>query len=167
MASALLLLDYVGFIVDKFSSDRTVVDRAGQLLANARDVNLPVFHVVPAAMEHDIHPAVLPRAAEPVLTKTTIGAFGTTNLHSRLQADGIEELILAGIATSGTILSTSRWAFDVGYRVTVCTEACDDPDPRVHAALTDEHVFPQSWLGLHRVANVAQMSAIEVLKSAR
>lgn len=167
MTSALLLLDFVNLIVDKFSSDRTVVDRAGQLLASARQADLPVFHVVPASMEHDIHPAVQARKSEPVLVKTTIGAFGTTDLKSRLQIAGIEELIVAGIATSGTVLSTSRWAFDVGYRVIVCADACDDPEPRAHAALVDERVFPQSWLGLWRIAKVAQTSEIEVLNSVR
>lgn len=45
------------------------------------------------------------------------------------------------MATSGTVLSTTRWAVDTGYQVTVCADACADPDPGAHAALTDESVF--------------------------
>jgi nicotinamidase-related amidase len=95
-----------------------------------------------------------PVGAEAVFTKSTIGAFATTRLHEVLKGAGVQHLILAGVATSGTVLSTARWAFDVGYRVTICTDACADPDPQAHAALVDEHVFPESWLGLWRIAAV-------------
>ena len=51
---------------------------------------------------------------------------------------GVNTLALMGVATSGCVLSASRWAADVGYRVVVIKDACDDRDPEVHRVLTEK-----------------------------
>ena len=163
--TAFLALDFTTYIVENFSHDAAVAERASNALAAARAAGLPVVHVVPAMMRDQIHPALAPAGDEPVLGKTTIGAFATTNLHELLQASGVGRVIVAGIATSGTVLSTARWAFDVGYEVTLCADACDDPDPQAHAALLDESVFPTSWIGLWRIARVLHSTQINELRS--
>lgn len=162
--TAFLALDYTTYIVENFSHDPAVAERASNALASARAAGLPVVHVVPAMMRDQIHPALAPVGDEPVLGKTTIGAFATTNLHELLQASGVGRVIIAGVATSGTVLSTARWAFDVGYEVTLCADACDDPDPQAHAALLDESVFPKSWIGLWRIARVLHSTEIAELR---
>jgi nicotinamidase-related amidase len=106
---------------------------------------------------------VAPVAGEPVLGKTSFSAFATTDLDERLRELGVGKLIIAGVATSGTVLSTTRWAVDIGYQVTVCADACADPDPGAHAALTDESVFPDSWLGLWRIARVLPAAQVAEL----
>jgi nicotinamidase-related amidase len=111
-------------------------------------------------MQDQIHPLVAPAAGEPVLGKTSLSAFATTNLDDLLRQADVGHLIVAGVATSGCVLSTTRWAVDTGYRVTVCADACADPDPGAHAALTDENVFPASWLGLWRIARVLPAARI-------
>jgi nicotinamidase-related amidase len=98
-----------------------------------------------------------------VLRKTSLSAFATTNLDQLLRDEGIGHLIVAGVATSGTVLSTTRWAVDTGYRVTVCADACADMDPGAHAVLLDESVFPSSWLGLWRIARVLPAARISEL----
>lgn len=100
-----------------------------------------------------------------MLGKRTLGAFATTDLRERLEMAGIRRLILGGVATSGTVLSTTRWAYDIGYEVLVCADACADPDPQVHAALVDESVFPDSWLGLWRIARMVDSDAVTSLLS--
>jgi nicotinamidase-related amidase len=152
--TAFLALDYATYIVENFSHDPAVAESAAKALASARAVDLPVFHIVPGGMTEQIHPLLQPVGDEPVLAKRTLGAFATTDLHERLQAAEISRVVIAGVATSGTVLSTSRWAFDVGYEVVVCAAACADPDPQVQAALLDKSVFPQSWLGLWRIARI-------------
>jgi nicotinamidase-related amidase len=161
--TAFLALDYVTYIVENFSHDEAVAGKAASALAAARDAGLPVIHVVPEPMRDQIHPMLAPVGDEPVLGKTSIGAFATTNLDELLRASGIDQLIIAGVATSGTVLSTTRWAADTGYRVIVCADACADPDPQAHAALVDETVFPQSWLGLWRIARVLPANQISEL----
>ena len=50
--------------------------------------------------------------------------------------------MLAGIATSGVVLSTLRQAADLDYRLTVLADGCLDADPDVHRMLV-EKVFPR------------------------
>ncbi|GAA3865662.1 hypothetical protein GCM10023084_18550 [Streptomyces lacrimifluminis] len=40
-----------------------------------------------------------------------------------LEAAGVGRLVVAGVATSGTVLSTTRWAIGTGFKVTVCADA--------------------------------------------
>jgi nicotinamidase-related amidase len=161
--TAFLALDFAAYIVENFSHDDGVAQQAAAALTAARAAGLPVIHVVPDRMQEQIHPLMAPVAGEPLLGKSSIGAFATTNLDQRLRELGAGQLIVAGVATSGTVLSTTRWAVDVGYQVIVCADACADPDPRAHAALVDESVFPQSWLGLWRIARVLPAAQIAEL----
>jgi hypothetical protein len=46
----------------------------------------------------------------------------------------------------------------------IACHACADPDPGAHAALTDENVFPASWLGLWRIARVLPAARIGELR---
>ena len=158
--TALLALDFTTHVVETFSHDPGVAQRAAQVLRLARAASVPVFHIVPKQRRAEIHPLLAPTADEHVLAKTTIGAFATTPLHDLLRDAGIGQIIVAGIATSGTVLSTARWAFDVGYHVIVCADACADPDPEAHAALIDRKIFASSWLGLWRIANVLSTADI-------
>ena len=88
-----------------------------------------------------IHADVAPVDGDIVVRKTRVGAFGTTDLHEQLQARGIDTLVLAGISTSGVVLSTVRDAHDRDYRLIVLADLCADRDPEVHKVLTDK-VFP-------------------------
>ena len=68
---------------------------------------------------------IKPLAGEIEVRKTRTGAFSTTDLHEQLKAKGIDTLILAGVSTSGAVLSTVRYATDKDYRYVVekCTTA--------------------------------------------
>ncbi|GAA2003132.1 isochorismatase family protein [Microbacterium ulmi] len=75
------------------------------------------------------------------ITKQTWGAFHGTRLHDSLQAEGVTQIVLAGIATSKGVESTARAAHEHGYNVAVATDAVADADPDAHAnALA--RVFP-------------------------
>ncbi len=87
-----------------------------------------------------IHESIAPQEGDIVVRKTRVGAFSTTDLHEQLQSRGVDTLLLAGISTSGCVLSTVLDAFDRDYRVIVLADACADPDAEVHRFLLD-HVF--------------------------
>jgi nicotinamidase-related amidase len=55
---------------------------------------------------------------------------------------GATSLVLAGIATSGVVLSTLRMAADLDFGLTVLSDACADGYPEVHRVLL-EKVFPR------------------------
>lgn len=90
--------------------------------------------------------------------KTRVGAFSTTDLDDQLRARGITTLILAGIATSGVVLSTVRDAADRDYRTLVLADACSDHDPEVHRLLT-ERIFPRQATVLEVAELEAELSA--------
>ena len=71
-----------------------------------------------------------------------MGAFSTTDLDQQLRSRKIDTLTLAGISTSGVVLSTVRDAADRDYRVYVLEDACFDRDQEVHDLLTRK-VFPR------------------------
>ena len=89
-----------------------------------------------------VHHAIAPTDGDVVVRKSRVGAFSTTDLAEQLSARGIDTLILAGISTSGVVLSTVRDAADRDYRVVVLSDASADPDPEVHAFLL-ERIFPR------------------------
>ena len=91
--------------------------------------------------EAEIVDLVKPADDEQVFRKTRIGAFSTTWLGTWLDERGIDTLILAGIMTSGVMLSTVREASDRDLRAIVLRDATADMDPMAHQALV-EHVFP-------------------------
>lgn len=47
-------------------------------------------------------------------------------------------MFLAGIATSGVVLSTVRHAADDDYRLVVAADCCADRNPEVHRVLTEK-----------------------------
>jgi len=71
-----------------------------------------------------------------------VSASAGSDLEVLLRGLGAGTLVLAGIATSGVVLSTLRQAADLDYRLVVLADACLDADPEVHRVLT-EKVFPR------------------------
>jgi nicotinamidase-related amidase len=70
-----------------------------------------------------------------------------------LRASGIETLLLAGIVTSGVVLSTVRHAADADYRLVVVEDCCADRDAEVHRVLM-EKVFAR-WTTVAKAADVS------------
>ena len=63
------------------------------------------------------------RDEEPLLIKTTVNAFTSTDLQRRLDAAGVEQLTICGIRTDQCCETTTRIANDLGYDVTFVTDA--------------------------------------------
>jgi nicotinamidase-related amidase len=85
-----------------------------------------------------IHARLAPAPGDIEVRKTRVGAFFTTDLDRQLRARAITTLVLAGLSTSGVVLSTVREAMDRDYRIVVLRDACADHDPDVHAVLVDK-----------------------------
>jgi ureidoacrylate peracid hydrolase len=67
---------------------------------------------------------VAPVGDEIVLTKTSSSVFISTNIHYILGNLGIKQLIIVGGLTDQCVDSAVRDACDLGYLVTVATDAC-------------------------------------------
>lgn len=78
-----------------------------------------------------------------VVVKKRYSAFAGSDLEIVLRGIGAEELVLAGISTSGVVLSTLRDAADRDYGMTVLEDLCLDRDDEVHRVLMQK-IFPKS-----------------------
>ena len=85
-----------------------------------------------------IHASVKPADGEPVIGKHRVNAFFGTDLSIVLGANNIHTLILLGYATSGVVLSTTRYAADADYRVIVVEDCCADRQAAVHDFLCQQ-----------------------------
>ncbi len=94
-----------------------------------------------------------PEPGDIAVRKTRVGAFSTTDLGNQLRSRGVDTLVLAGISTSGVVLSTVREAMDRDYRIVVLGDACADRDPATHTFLTGT-LFP-------RTAHVTTVDALD------
>jgi ureidoacrylate peracid hydrolase len=65
-----------------------------------------------------------PERDEIVLTKTSSSVFISTNLHYILGNLGVKQVIIAGALTDQCVDSAVRDACDLGYLVTLATDAC-------------------------------------------
>ena len=158
--TAVLIMDYQNDIVRGVAANHpALLDRAAAVLSGARLAGLQVIYVMvcfrpgyPEIKEAGrlgegtpgaaIHPHVAPQPSEVIVTKRRVGAFATTDLESILRAHQVTSLVLLGIATSGVVLSTVRWAADADYELLVLEDCCADADEEVHRVLMHK-VFPR------------------------
>jgi nicotinamidase-related amidase len=120
--------------------------RPDQAEVPARNANITWMHTRGDVFQESspltaIHPDIAPLPAEPVLPKRRGSAFVGTDLETILRARGIDEIALAGVATSGVVLHTLIDATDRDYAVTVLRDCCADPEADMHDFLLDR-VFP-------------------------
>ena len=169
--SALLSMDLQAGIVSMYVKDEGFIPRVAGVIERARGAGLTIVHVkvgfrpnVPEANPRNrflsalkasprhqeffqgesgaIHPALTPAAGDVVVTKSRIGAFAGTDLDLLLRAQGIDTLILLGVATSGVVLSTFLVAVDADYEVLVINDCCADLEAELQQTLLEKH-FPR------------------------
>jgi nicotinamidase-related amidase len=168
-STALLVMDVQQGIVERFDGAQDYLARLAAAVDAARRSGIGVIYVTvafrpgyPEVSERNksfaavagsgrltdgdpgtwVHPGVVPAPGEVIVTKRRVSAFTGSDLEVVLRARGVDSLVLAGIATSGVVLSTLRQAADLDYRLTVLADGCLDADPEVHRVLV-EKVFPR------------------------
>jgi ureidoacrylate peracid hydrolase len=88
------------------------------------DYKISGIHVPKSAWDARVIDEIAPAADEMVLPKTSSSVFISTNIDYVLRNLGVRSLMLAGILTDQCIDSAVRDACDLGYLVTVATDAC-------------------------------------------
>jgi nicotinamidase-related amidase len=163
MTEALLLMDLQNSILSRVGAGEPYLDHvvAVQERAEAAGVLVVLVRVAfrgghpevsarnkglsAAALRSDMtmgDPAVEPHArlmrgnGEVLVTKKRISAFAGSDLELLLRSRDVTQLVIAGISTSGVVLSTVREAADRDYELTVLADLCLDSDEEVHRVLT-------------------------------
>lgn len=185
--TALLVMDFQPGILDRLPDADALLERAADAIGQVRRAGGHIGYVrvafadadyeaIPAtsrmgatvaaagrALHADapataVHQRIAPEPGDITVRKTRVGAFSTTDLDDQLRARQVDTLILAGISTSGVILSTVRDAHDRDYRLFVLADVSADPRPGVHEFLIEEI--------LSRQADVITLDALPALLSA-
>ncbi len=183
--TALLVMDYQNGIVAQLPHAESLLDRAATAVNNVRECGAHIGWVRVAFTDTDfdaipetsifatitsgerrstlhaddpatqIHAHLKPQPGDITVRKTRVGAFSTTDLEQQLRARAVTTLILAGISTSGVVLSTVREAMDLDYQIIVLRDACADRDQDTHGFLVTK-LFP-----VHsHVTNVEDLDAL-------
>jgi ureidoacrylate peracid hydrolase len=97
------------------------------------DYKISGIHVAKGAWDAEIPDIVRPRDDEIVLPKTSSSVFISTNIDYVLRNLGIRSLVIAGLLTDQCVDSAVRDACDLGYLVTVATDACATHSEDRHA----------------------------------
>lgn len=135
-----------------------VLDRSATLLRAARENGVPVFHAA-FVRDFDLRPPrpfeplaedggpafsrresplvaicheVAPTDGEVVLHKNDASAFEEGSLQSRLEAKGIEWLVIAGVWTEACVAASVRDAMAGGFRVLIVKDACTSGTQAMH-----------------------------------
>jgi nicotinamidase-related amidase len=67
-----------------------------------------------------------------LVTKRTRGAFTGTDLERYLKDNGVTQVVVTGVATGSGVESTARHAHELGFNVTLATDAMTDMNADVH-----------------------------------
>jgi nicotinamidase-related amidase len=90
----------------------------------------------------ELIPELNQQPSDHLVTKKTWGAFTNTALDATLKRLAITQLVLAGVATSIGVESTARHGFELGYHITLATDAMTDLNIDAHDH-TIERIFPR------------------------
>lgn len=165
MATVLLTLDIQNGVIDRLENTKPYLERVASAIADARKSGIKIIHVVTAFrpgypennpnnssisaatsrgvyLEGDssvqIHPAIAPISDEVVLIKRRVSAFFATELDLLLRCANAETIVVAGLITSGAVLSTVAQAVDMDYRIQILEDCCMDRDEEIHRVLMEK-----------------------------
>ncbi len=97
-----------------------------------------------------ISPELGQQANEPLVIAHRASVFFGTDLQVRLSAQGVDTLIMVGIASTGVMLSSVAHASDADFRLFTVKDCCYDPDAVVH-----EHLFSTAFASRTTVLSLA------------
>lgn len=167
--TALLVMDVQKYTLRSLKDANYYIHGIARALSAARQAGMPVIYVVVGFRPGypEVHPdnqafmnmkklnvglddpdnytvpdSIGPKGDDLMVIKKRFSAFTGSGLDLILRSRQIRHLVLAGISTSGVVLSTLREASDKDYRITVLADGCADKDETVHQMLL-ERIFPR------------------------
>lgn len=144
MSTALILIDiqndyFPGGNMELVGIENAT-NNARELLNKFRNKKAPIFHIQHVSIRPnatffisdtkgvEINDYVKPNAGEPVIIKHYPNSFRDTDLHEKLKHYDIKKLIICGAMSHMCIDTTTRAAFDLGYKCVVISDACATKD---------------------------------------
>lgn len=92
------------------------------------------LHAAPGSKEAEFLEEVAPVGDEIVINKTASGVFNSTNLSYVLRNLGIQSLVICGVYSNECVSTAARDACDLGYYVTLVSDAVATVTPELELA---------------------------------
>ncbi len=139
MSKALLIIDVQNDYFPKGRNElfqpEKALDATKKLLKSFREDGSPVYYIQHVKAKGatffesgtegvKIHEDIQPKDSEKVIIKHQPSSFLETNLQEELQKDAIDELVVCGMMTHMCVDTTVRVAKELGYSVTLISDAC-------------------------------------------
>ncbi|CAB4747645.1 MAG: isochorismatase family protein [Actinobacteria bacterium] len=172
--SAIVVIDLQHGIVasPKVHPANEVIAHVAALVALYRIHNLPVVLVnvdaapkgrteKPSGLDalpqgwSDLIPELNQQPTDHLITKKQWGAFTNTDLDEYLKSKGVTQVVVVGMSTSIGVESTARHARELGYSVTLVTDAMTDTNLEAHNN-SIEIIFPR----LGETCTVSELTAL-------
>ena len=139
MNTALLIIDvqndyFINGKCELFQS-QLALEEVKRLLNFFRKKELPVYYVqhisdkkasffIPDSFGAEIHDEIRPMDDEKVFIKNKPSSFSNKDLQPELIRNHIEKLVVCGMMTHMCVDTTVRAAKDLGYHITLISDAC-------------------------------------------
>ena len=102
------------------------------------DYRITGFSVPKGSWDAEVVSEIAPQADEIVFPKTSSNVFVSTNIDYVLRNMAIRQLVVSGFITDQCVSSAVRHACDLGYLVTVVSDACASYSAERHERALDE-----------------------------
>jgi nicotinamidase-related amidase len=136
-----------------------LLENISTLIAQARAVRMPIIYIQDNDVDEigspgwQIHPAIAPQEGDVVLRKPETDAFYGTTLQQEMEARGIGHLIVVGCKSEVCVDATCRRATNLGYNVTLVSDAHSTTDNVVLTAQQTiayhNHILQMVWSDEH------------------
>lgn len=90
----------------------------------------------------EIIPEIKTISSDIFVTKSSWGAFDTTDLDAQLKKAGVTGIVIGGVATSIGVETTARTAAALGYNLTFASDAMTDMFAEAHEN-SFKYIFPR------------------------
>lgn len=134
----------------------TVINNIQRLLKSCREKNYEIVHVAVESMTSDgrdkcryhkersgytknevgneFIDELLPEENELVFKKTSCGVFNSTNMQQVMRNIGIENLIVVGCITNGSVGHAVMDGADLGFNMVLVEDGCESLTPEIQQA---------------------------------
>ena len=129
------------------------------LIARARATGTPIIYIQDNDVDEigspgwQIHPAIAPQGGDVVIRKPEADAFYGTTLQQEIEVRGISHLIVVGCKSEVCVDATCRRAINLGYNVTLVSDAHSTTDNAVLTAQQTiayhNHILQMVWSDEH------------------
>jgi ureidoacrylate peracid hydrolase len=123
------------------------------------DYKISGLHVPKGSSDAQMIDVIKPAEDEIVIPKTSSSPFISTNIDYVLRNLGVRSLIIAGLLTDQCIDSAARDACDLGYLVTIATDACATHSRERHEwALRNNYGYARQRTTAELIAEIERLT---------